>query len=218
MSLLKLEDVSYAYKGMDQNVLNGLNCTFEKGKLYAIMGPSGSGKSTLLSIISGLDLPTQGTVFYGDEDISKLNLDNYRKCHLSMIFQAFHLLPLLTVHENVCYPMEINGVTTKEAKIVSEKILKNLGIQSNQLKRFPSHLSGGEQQRIAIARSIASGAKVLLADEPTGNLDSKNTINIIKILKNLAHQKDYCIIIVTHDQEVADEADINYMMKEGKLI
>ena len=134
-----------------------------------------------------------------------------------MIFQAFHLFPLLTVLENVCFPMELCGLTPKEAKPRARLLLEGVGITEEQMGRFPSRLSGGEQQRVAIARSLASNAKILLADEPTGNLDSVNTGNIVEILRSLAHEKGYCVIIVTHDLEVAEMADVALKMKDGVL-
>ena len=134
-----------------------------------------------------------------------------------MIFQAFHLFPLLTVIENVCFPMELCGVTPKDARPRAEMLLEGVGITKEQMSRFPSKLSGGERQRVAIARSLASNAKIILGDEPTGNLDGANTKNIIDILVSLAHEKGYCVIIVTHDMEVAEAADVALRMRDGKL-
>lgn len=194
-----------------------MSCSFEPGKLYAIIGPSGSGKSTLLSMMAGLDLPTEGTITFNGENLAQMDLDRYRRECIAMIFQMFHLFPLLTVLENVCYPMELCGVKPQDARPHAERLLKSVGITEEQMKRFPSRLSGGEQQRVAIARSLATGAKVLLGDEPTGNLDVANTNHIMEILKALAHQEDYCVIVVTHDLEVAEAADVVYRMKDGVL-
>ena len=190
---------------------------FEERKVYTIIGPSGSGKSTLLSLLAGLDLPTDGEVGFDGENLAELNLDRYRREGISMIFQAFHLFPMLTVLENVCFPMELRGVSPKEAKPRAEELLEGVGISKEQMGRFPSKLSGGEQQRVAIARSLASSAKIMLADEPTGNLDSANTQNIMEILCSLAHDRGYCVIIVTHDLEVAEMADVQLRMRDGKL-
>ncbi|MDR1589928.1 MAG: ABC transporter ATP-binding protein, partial [Oscillospiraceae bacterium] len=188
---------------------------FEPGRLYAVVGPSGSGKSTLLSMLAGLDLPTEGHVRYGDKSTGELDLDRYRREDISMIFQAFQLFPLLTVVENVCYPMELCGMNPKEAKPKAEEYLVRVGITQEQMKRFPSNLSGGEQQRVAIARSLASGARTILADEPTGNLDAENTGNIMDILESLSHDDGYCVVVVTHDMEVAERADVVYKMTDG---
>jgi putative ABC transport system ATP-binding protein len=181
------------------------------------MGPSGSGKSTLLSMLAGLDLPTEGDIRYGNNSLKHMDLDRYRREDVSMIFQAFQLFPLLTVLENVCFPMELSGMEKKDAKLKAEEHLLRVGITQEKLKRFPSNLSGGEQQRVAIARSLASGAKVLLADEPTGNLDVANSENIMEILSGLAHEDGYCVIVVTHDLDIAKKADIVYRMTDGVI-
>ena len=217
MSALTLENVTYTYKHASTSAVSGISQTFEEGKVYAVVGPSGSGKSTLLSLLAGLDLPTEGNVVFDGESLAGLDLDRYRRESISMIFQAFHLFPLLTVMENVCFPMELCGVNPKDAKPRAEALLEGVGITKEQMGRFPSKLSGGERQRVAIARSLASNAKVILADEPTGNLDSANTQNIIEILVSLAHEKGYCVIIVTHDSEVAEAADVALRMRDGEL-
>lgn len=217
MPTLTLSNVTYRYKSTQKPAVTGVDCSFEPRMLYAIVGPSGSGKSTLLSMLAGLDLPTEGAVVFDDESIATLDLDRYRRESISMIFQAFQLFPLLTVMENVCYPMELCGVKPADAKPRAQKLLESVGITREQMKRFPSHLSGGEQQRVAIARSLAAGAKILLADEPTGNLDAANTKNIMEILHALAHSEGYCVIIVTHDLEVAESADVVFRMKDGVL-
>jgi len=181
------------------------------------MGPSGSGKTTLLSLMAGLDYPTDGVISFDGTSLSNLDLDKYRRENIAMIFQAFHLFPLLTVIENVCYPMVSNGVHPKNAKIKAEELLLQVGITREKFNRFPSNLSGGEQQRVAISRSLASGAKVLLADEPTGNLDVSNSKNIMGILSALAHDEGYCVIIVTHDMDVTKKADKVLRMTDGEL-
>lgn len=217
MSILSLENVSYTYKNAPRAAVSEISYTFEEGNMYAIVGPSGSGKSTLLSLLAGLDLPTDGKITFDGDNLAELNLDRYRRESISMIFQAFHLFPLLTVMENVCFPMELCGVTPKDARPRAKALLEGVGITQEQMNRFPSKLSGGERQRVAIARSLASNAKIILGDEPTGNLDGANTQNIIDILCSLAHEKGYCVIIVTHDMEVAGAADVAFRMRDGKL-
>lgn len=217
MSVLILEHVSYAYKNAGRTAVSDISYSFDEGKTYAITGSSGAGKSTLLSLLAGLDMPTEGRICFEGESLANINLDVYRRESISMIFQSFYLLPLLTITENVCFPMELCGITPKDARRRAERLLESVGIQKDQMKRFPSRLSGGEQQRVAIARSLASGAKVILADEPTGNLDSANTQNIINILCGIAHEKGYCVIIVTHDAEVAEQADVELRMRDGEL-
>ncbi len=217
MANLTLNNVTYQYKNTQRPAVSEVSCVFEERKVYTIIGPSGSGKSTLLSLLAGLDLPTDGEVGFDGENLAELNLDRYRREGISMIFQAFHLFPMLTVLENVCFPMELRGVSPKEATPRAEELLEGVGISKEQMGRFPSKLSGGEQQRVAIARSLASSAKIMLADEPTGNLDSANTQNIMEILCSLAHDRGYCVIIVTHDLEVAEMADVQLRMRDGKL-
>ena len=217
MSVLTLENVTYQYKNAQRAAVCGISHVFEEGKVYAIVGPSGSGKSTLLSLLAGLDLPTEVEVAFDGDSLAGLDLDRYRRESISMIFQAFHLFPLMTVMENVCFPMELCGINPKDAKPRAEALLEGVGITREQMGRFPSKLSGGERQRVAIARSLASNAKIILGDEPTGNLDGANTQNIIDILCSLAHEKGYCVIIVTHDMEVAEAADEALRMRDGEL-
>lgn len=217
MPELELKSVSYQYRGSRRNVLNQVSCAFEKGEVTAVIGPSGSGKTTLLSLMAGLDEPTSGSMWVHGEDMEKMDLDAYRRQKASVIFQAFQLFPRLTILENVCYPMEINGISARKAKQHAAKNLEAVGIGEEKYKRFPSRLSGGEQQRVAIARALSSGAGILLADEPTGNLDGENSRNIVSLLTELAHKNDYCVIIVTHDMAIAEAADKVYRMEDGVL-
>ena len=217
MSVIRLENVSYTYRGAAAPTVNNVSCKFEAGQMYAIIGPSGSGKSTLLSMLAGLDVPGEGDVTLGEDNLKSLDLDKYRREGVSIIFQAFCLLPLLTVRENVCLPMEMQGIPENQAKVKAAEALVKVGIEESKHRRFPSALSGGEQQRVAIARSLCSGAPVLLADEPTGNLDGENTRIVMDILRRLAHEEGRCVIVVTHDPEVADTADLVLRMKDGVL-
>lgn len=218
MACLTLDKVTYTYKNAKKPAVSGISFMFEAGQVYAIVGPSGSGKSTLLSLLAGLDLPTEGEIALNGDSLSEIDLDYYRRECISMIFQAFHLFPLLTVIENVCFPMELCGVSPKAAKPKAAELLESVGITKEQMNRFPSKLSGGEQQRVAIARSLASNAKIILADEPTGSLDGANTQNIVEILSGLAHKKGYCVILVTHDLEVAEMADVALGLRDGELL
>ena len=158
-----------------------------------------------------------GRVLINDTDLAELDLDAYRREKVSVIFQAFQLFPLLTVMENVCYPMELNGIPVKEARNRAGNLLESVGIAEEKFRRFPANLSGGEQQRVAIARSLATGAGVLLADEPTGNLDGENSRNVVELLTRLAHSEGYCVIIVTHDPAIAEASDLVYRMADGVL-
>ena len=218
MSELVIENVSYRYKNADRLALNGVSCAFKPGQVTAVVGPSGSGKTTLLSIMAGLDRPAEGQVLLDGVDLAVMDLDAYRRQDVSVIFQAFQLFPLLTVMENVCYPMELNEVALKDAKERARTLLSSVGIQEEKLRRFPANLSGGEQQRVAIARSLATGSGILLADEPTGNLDGENSRNVVEILTRLAHEEGYCVIIVTHDPAIAEASDVAYHMADGILL
>jgi putative ABC transport system ATP-binding protein len=218
MPELKLENVSYQYKHGDRKVVNEVTCLFEGGKLNAVVGPSGSGKTTLLSLLAGLDQPNLGQISIDGESLSSLDLDRYRRERVSMIFQAFQLFPLLTALENVCFPMQINGVPKAEIREKGKSLLSSVGITEEKFKRYPANLSGGEQQRVAIARTLATGAHVLLADEPTGNLDKANGDKLIEILGQLAHEQGYCVIIVTHDPSIAERSDNVWRMSDGVLI
>ena len=217
MSELVIENVSYRYKNADRLALNNVTCAFKPGQVTAVVGPSGSGKTTLLSIMAGLDRPEKGQVLLNGTDLAGMDLDAYRRQDVSVIFQAFQLFPLLTVMENVCYPMELNEVALKDAKERAKTLLASVGIQEEKLRRFPANLSGGEQQRVAIARSLATGAGILLADEPPGNLDGENSRNVVEILTRLAHEEGYCVIIVTHDPAIAEASDVVYRMADGVL-
>ena len=217
MSELTLQQVSYRYPGGSRYALDGISGTFSAGKLYAVIGPSGSGKSTLLSLMAGLDRPTEGSLQLNGSDYRSLNLDRCRRQEIAMIFQAFQLFPLLTVLENVCFPMEANGVKQKEAKAKAKELLTSVGISEEQHQRYPANLSGGEQQRVAIARALSSGAGIILADEPTGNLDTANGNQVMEILLRLAHEEGRCVIVVTHDMDIAAQADEVWRMKDGAL-
>ena len=217
MSELTLQQVSYRYPGGSRYALDGISGTFSAGKLYAVIGPSGSGKSTLLSLMAGLDRPTECSLQLNGSDYRSLNLDRCRRQEIAMIFQAFQLFPLLTVLENVCFPMEANGVKQKEAKAKAKELLTSVGISEEQHQRYPANLSGGEQQRVAIARALSSGAGIILADEPTGNLDTANGNQVMEILLRLAHEEGRCVIVVTHDMDIAAQADEVWRMKDGAL-
>ena len=217
MSELRIENVNYRYKNAPRLALSSVSCVFQPGSVSAVVGPSGSGKTTLLSIMAGLDRPESGKVLLDGGDLAGMDLDAYRRKDVSVIFQAFQLFPLLTVMENVCYPMELSGVGTKAARERAKALLESVGIGEEKFRRFPANLSGGEQQRVAIARSLATGAGVLLADEPTGNLDGENSRNVVELLTRLAHEEGYCVIIVTHDPAIAEASDLVLRMADGVL-
>ena len=212
-----LHRVSYRYPRAARDALPGVECRFRAGEVAAVVGPSGSGKTTLLSIMAGLDRPSGGEVLVDGKKLSEMDLDAYRRQYVSVIFQAFHLFPLLTVLENVCFPLELLGAGEKDASEQARRNLELVGIAEEKHRRYPSQLSGGEQQRVAIARALSSGAGILLADEPTGNLDGENSRNIVDILTRLAHEGGYCVVIVTHDPAIAEAADAVYTVADGVL-
>ena len=219
MAVLELQNVQYTYKTQYQenNVLKGITHSFETGAVHAIMGKSGSGKTTLLSLMAGLDLPTAGEVLCEGVSTSKMDLEQYRRERVAVIYQSFRLFPLLTVAENVMYPMELRGISPAEAKERAAELIEKVGLPDTMADRFPTMLSGGEQQRVAIARALGMDTKVLLADEPTGNLDEANSEQVMDILIRLAHETDRCVIVVTHDPELAARADTIVYMQDGVL-
>ncbi|MBR5942466.1 MAG: ABC transporter ATP-binding protein [Clostridia bacterium] len=219
MSILELRDVRYVYKNKYRSVeaINGINYDFEAGKVYALMGRSGSGKTTLLSLMAGLDLPTSGQVVREGVPTSETDLEKYRRENVSVIYQDFRLFPLLTAAENVMYPMELRGVKPAEAKRRAAELIESVGLPDSVLDRFPPMLSGGEQQRVAIARALGMETKILLADEPTGNLDEDNSANVFEILRRLAHDDGYCVIIVTHDEAIGQKADVTVRIRDGVI-
>ena len=219
MERVKVEAVTYAYRTKYQTIqaLTEVSCTFEAAKMYAVVGESGSGKSTLLSLLAGLDLPAEGDILVEGESLRKMNRDHYRRDVVSVVYQAFHLFPLLTALENVSYPMELKGMGKKQARERARQLIAQVGLGDKICRQFPRMMSGGEQQRVAIARALASEGKILLADEPTGNLDTENEQNIVDILKKAAHDRGYTVIVITHNPEVAKEADCVYRMRDGRL-
>lgn len=218
MSVLKIEDLAYTYKSKYQTVkaLKGITYEFEPGKFYALIGRSGSGKTTLLSLLAALDLPTEGQVIFEDKTTAEIDRDLYHRDTVAVIYQSYNLLPLLSVMENVTFPLELKKVP--DAKRIAEEKLCAVGLDETYFKRLPAMLSGGEQQRVAIARALASDAKIILADEPTGNLDTENSEIVIDLLQKLAHEEGYCVIVVTHDLSIADTADDVLRLKDGMLL
>lgn len=219
MSSVEVVDVSYSYKTKYQRVevLRHVCCQFQSGKMYSIIGESGSGKSTLLSLLAGLDLPDTGSIRINDKDISAINRDSLRKNTTATVYQSFNLFPLLTAIENVMYPMELKGCGSKESRKRAATYLENVGLSGRIFQQFPKMMSGGEQQRVAIARALATGGSILLADEPTGNLDSENEMKIIDIFKKAAHEHNFIVVIATHNLVIADVSDSVYRMKDGQL-
>ncbi|MGX7100310.1 ABC transporter ATP-binding protein [Globicatella sanguinis] len=208
MKILELKNVSYQYKKSNEQVLSLLNQSFESGKFYAIIGKSGAGKSTLLSLLAGLDTPRSGQILFKEQDIAKNGYSYHRKHNISLVFQNYNLIDYLSPLENLKL---VNPDATKES-------LLELGLDETQINRNVLKLSGGQQQRVAVARALVSKAPIILADEPTGNLDKDTATEIIDILKDIAKQKGKCVIVVTHSSEVADAADIVLELKNKQLV
>lgn len=217
MNVLTLQNVSYRYEGGKKDVLKNLSVDFEKGKVYCIIGKSGAGKSTLLSLISGLDTCKDGEIRYQDKSLKDLDRDRYRAKDIGVIFQGYNLLLNATAKENILLSMHISGVKGRNKAAVAESLLNDVGIDSDKADRKILNLSGGEQQRVGIARAISHDADIIIADEPTGNLDSDTQRDILKIFTTLAHQKNKCVIIVTHSKQVTEIADVIYALKDGRL-
>ena len=201
----------------DLLVLDDISFDVREGEFLCIVGPTGCGKTTFLSLLAGLDVPSGGDVIYACGSTKSIDRDDLRRDDVAVIYQSFNLFPLLTVLENVMYPLSLHKTPKKEARQIAKEKLAAVGLTPEFHKRFPSMLSGGEQQRVAIARSLAAGGSVILADEPTGNLDAENSRNIIDILKRLAHDENYCVIVVTHDSAVASCADEVIKLRDGKI-
>lgn len=215
--ILRLENVSYRYKdaAKDEYVFQDLSYEFNEGKIYVIKGKSGSGKTTLLSLISGLEKRYKGKIYYNDKDLSKVNLDKYRNSDIGIIFQSYNLLVHLSASENIILSMDINKLKIKNKKAKAIELLKQVGLNESHAKRRVLKLSGGEQQRVAIARSLSYNPKIIIADEPTGNLDKDTEKEILDIFKKLAHEENKCVIIVTHSENVCKMADKVYELKKN---
>lgn len=217
-----LKDVWKVYRTgkVEWYALRGINLSIKRNTFTAVVGPSGSGKSTLLNIIGCLDKPTRGSVFINNVDVSKLNgnkLADYRNKHIGFVFQTYNLLNYLTVFENVELPLVIKGIPSRERRELVLKMLELLGINGMEYKR-PLELSGGEQQRVAIARALINSPDLILADEPTGNLDSKNAQIVVEVFRKLVSDYGKTVLMVTHNIELTRYADIIIKMRDGNVV
>ena len=215
MNIITLENISYHYTGTEKTVLNKISYAFEVGRLYCITGASGEGKTTLLSLIAGLDLCSSGRIYCEVQDIARINRDEYRSKKVGIVFQSYNLLQNATAAENIVLSMNVAGKQGKQISKDAYALLEKVGIDQEKADRKILKLSGGEQQRVAIARAVANGSPILIADEPTGNLDADNEQAIMDIFKQLAHEENKCVIVVTHSKKVAFEADIVLELKKG---
>ncbi len=220
MTILKAANLK-KYYGKDESLvkaLDNVNLSVEDGQFVAIIGTSGSGKSTLLNMLGGLDTPTSGSVTVEDRNIEKMNeeqLTVLRRQRIGFIFQNYNLIPYLTAYENIVLPVRLDG-RTEDAKFL-EQIVRFLELEG-KLKNYPSHLSGGQQQRVAIARALISKPAIILADEPTGNLDSRTSDKVIDLLKMTADKFRQTIVMITHNPEIAEKADVRIRIEDGKIV
>lgn len=217
MSILKVEDLSYTYDN-ETFIFKDINIEFEKGTCYGIFGKSGAGKSTLLSLLAGLETSEHGHIYYKDQDLFKMNLDNYRANEIGIIFQSYNLLPQLTAIENIILSMDISNLKVKDREKKAKSLLRKVGLNEEKMNRRILQLSGGEQQRVAIARALSYDSEVILADEPTGNLDPEMEEEIIDLLVNLAHKDNKCVIIISHSLNIKKTVDKILSLAKGKLI
>lgn len=214
--ILSLQNVGYKYPGGNKKVFGGINLDFEQGKITAIVGKSGVGKTTLLSLLAGLDTATEGEVTFDGQSLSKINRNQYRSQSIGVIFQSYNLLTNATAMENILLSMDISGVRGNKAAKAKE-LLAKMGIDEEKAARKVLKLSGGEQQRVSIARALAHNPAVIIADEPTGNLDKKTESQILQILKKLAYEENRVVVVVTHSRKVATIADEIWALEKGAL-
>ena len=216
--LLSIQNASYRYSDAeaDEYALRDVSYDFERGKVYAIRGRSGTGKTTLLSLISGLERCTEGKIIFDGKDLKDINLDTYRNSQIGIVFQSYNLLPFMTASENIILSMDASGLKIDNKKEKAIELMESVGLKKSYADRRVLKLSGGEQQRVAIARSLSYNPKMIVADEPTGNLDKQTEKEILDIFQKLAHEEDKCVIIVTHSPNVCDMVDIVYDLKKVK--
>ena len=215
MSTLALQNVSYHYEGTAKNIFKDVNLRFEAGKVYTIVGKSGAGKSTLLSLLSGLDVATSGQIEYSGENLATMNRNRYRAQKAGIIFQSLNLLTNASAIDNIILSMNISGVKGVDKKARALELLKKVGISTEKANRKILKLSGGEQQRIGIARALAHDPELIVADEPTGSLDRATEAKVLKIFESLAHDDGKCVIIVTHSKKVTTIADEIWGIEKG---
>lgn len=218
MSILSLNKVCYQYEGTKKEVLKNITYDFSEGKLYVIMGKSGSGKTTLLSILSGLDLATSGEILLNNQSLKNINRDDYRAQNIGVIFQGYNLLTNATALENILLSMNISKSKKKNKDQFALSLLESVGIDQEKASRKILKLSGGEQQRVGIARALSHNPKIIIADEPTGNLDPDNEKGIMEIFSNLAHNENKCVIVVTHSESVSKYADEILKLNNGNIL
>lgn len=221
MALIEVNDLKKYYKVGDNIIkaLDGINLDINKGEFIALLGTSGSGKSTLLNLLAGLEYPTRGTIKYGNiilNELKETQITKFRNLNIGFVFQSYNLLPYLTAWENVSLPLTFKGIGVDERKEEAYKILKEVGL-ANRMNNKPNELSGGQQQRVSIARAFVGTPKIIFADEPTGNLDTKTSFEVMQLIKDITGENDQTFIMVTHDDEMIEFADRTLFMRDGKI-
>lgn len=215
-NILSLKNISYSYNS-NKSVLEDVNVDFKKGKFYTIVGPSGSGKTTLISLACGLDDPSSGEIFYMEESLKNISLEKYRNKFVSIIFQGYNLLNYMSAIENITAAMNIKGIKTSNNKEFAIDMLNRVGITKEQGMQKTLTLSGGQQQRVAIARALCCDSDLIIADEPTGNLDEETSKEIISLFKDIVETENKTVIMVTHDTKIASMSDETFLVKEKNV-
>lgn len=215
--MLTLHHVYYRYARHLPDVLRDVNYTFARGRFYAIIGESGAGKSTLISLLAGLDSPTAGEVIFDGQDLRRMKSSEYRVRHIGLVFQGYNLLLRQSAFDNVIVPLYLAGLPAAEQKARATALLESVGIAPDKHRRTILQLSGGEQQRVAVARAVANCPSLIIADEPTGNLDERNAAQVVDILRGETQRENRCVIMVTHNRELAAQADACLHLHDGRL-
>ncbi|GAX47804.1 ABC transporter ATP-binding protein [Pseudolactococcus reticulitermitis] len=212
--MLETKNLGFWYQNQADTLFKEVNLQFEAGKMYAILGKSGSGKTTFLSLISALESPKEGEILYNTENLDKIGLTRFRRHHLAIVFQAYNLLTYMTAYQNVSSALDISGVKKENKRTFITESLKSVGITEDLCHKKVAQLSGGQQQRVAIVRAMITGADIIVADEPTGNLDAETGREMIALFEKIAHEQGKIVILVTHDSDIAKRSDVTYELKD----
>ena len=220
-NIISVQDVSKIYRVGSEKVvaLDNVTLNISKGEICCFLGPSGSGKSTLLNLLAGLEKPTKGRIIIKGQELNKFSenkLTKFRQKHIGFVFQSYNLLPTMTALENVSLPLVFRGISKRKREKLARKMLKDVGLESH-LKHKPTQMSGGQQQRVGIARAFVGKPEIVFADEPTGNLDTKTTVEVMELITKMVRENEQTLIIVTHDIEVASYADRIFYIRDGRI-
>ncbi|HEL6793218.1 TPA: ABC transporter ATP-binding protein [Listeria monocytogenes] len=216
--VLTFENISYWYKTKEESILSDINYDFEAGVFYTVVGSSGSGKTTFLSLAGGLDTQKEGDIFYKGSSLKSIGLQQFRNKYVSIVFQSYNLLTYMTALQNVTTAMEITHVNQPDKKAFALSMLEKVGITEDMARQKVLTLSGGQQQRVSIARALCCETELIVADEPTGNLDERTSKEVVTLFQDLAHKEGKCVIMVTHDPEIAKVSDVKLTLKNGSFV